>query len=301
MGDLGAMGDVSKIEVTYFNDPGCPFGYSISPALAVLRWRYGVQLDWRLVTIGLAESAERYIKHGYTPVRAVHGAMRFRERYGMPFALAPRSRMLGTARACRAIVATRLLDPARELDVLRALQFGWFTTTLLLDEDQDIATVISSVPGLDVEAIVGALDDSRVIAAYEADKLETRKAEGSPTYFQGKARQTDGPVRYSAPSLIFKAADGRELEAGGFQTIEAYDVLIANLDPTLERGAPPVDPVPALELAPGGLVTQEVAAILAQGNNPPDRDGAERVLVELLAAGSVRRTPLGDDALWQAL
>ena len=44
-------------------------------------------------------------------------------------------------------------------------------------------------------------------------------------------------MRYSAPSLIFTAGAGsageRRLEAGGFQTIEAYDVLIANLDPSL--------------------------------------------------------------------
>ena len=38
---------------------------------------------------------------------------------------------------------------------------------------------------------------------------------------------------------------------------------------------------------------------MAQNNVAPDRDAAERAMVELLAAGQVRRTPLGDDALWQ--
>ena len=85
---------MSEIEVTYFNDPGCPWGYSVSPALAVLRWRYGAQLRWRLVTIGLAESAERYIQSGYTPARSSLGQMMFRERYGMPFAVEPRARVL---------------------------------------------------------------------------------------------------------------------------------------------------------------------------------------------------------------
>ena len=46
-------------------------------------------------------------------------------------------------------------------------------------------------------------------------------------------------------------------------------------------------------------MTGEVAAILAPNNVPPDRDAAERAMVELLAEGAVRRTPLGDDALWQ--
>ncbi|MGA7705519.1 MAG: DsbA family protein [Solirubrobacteraceae bacterium] len=43
---------MSVIEVTHFTDPGCPWAYSASPALAVLQWRYGVQLRWRLVTLG---------------------------------------------------------------------------------------------------------------------------------------------------------------------------------------------------------------------------------------------------------
>jgi 2-hydroxychromene-2-carboxylate isomerase len=297
------VGGMSKIDVTYFNDPGCPWGYSVNPALAVLRWRYGLQLRWRLVTIGLSEDPDRYVKSGYTPTHSALGQLTYRARYGMPFASTPRARVLGTARGCRAIVATRLLDPERELAVLRALQFGWFTTTLLLDEDEGIAQALARVEDLDGGAVVGMLDDPRVTEAYEADKLETRQAEGGPTHFQGKARQTDGPVRYSAPSLIFTTGAGsegeRRLEAGGFQTIEAYDVLIANLDPSIAREASPETPLPVLERFPDGLVTQEVAAIMAQGNNPPDRASAERALIELLGGGRARRTALGDDALWQ--
>ncbi len=286
--------------MTHFSDPGCPWAYSASPALAVLRWRYGAQLDWRLVTIGLAEDGQRYVERGYSPTRMAVGNLRFR-RYGMPFLAEPRARIPATARACRAIVATRLLDPGREHDVLRALQLGWFTTTLVLDEDGDIARALQRVEGLDVAAVVAALEEERTIAAYEADKRETRQAEGGPTHFQGKARQTDGPVRYSAPSLLFENGAGRRLEAGGFQKAEAYDVLIANLDPTLAREQPPEDPLDALRRFPAGLVTQEVAAIMAHNNEEPDRAAAESALVELLGAGSARRTPLGDDALWQIL
>ena len=288
---------MSAVSVTHFTDPGCPWAYSASPALAVLRWRYGDQVRWRLVTIGLAEDPKRYVDLGYTPARMAAGNLHFR-RYGMPFLAEPRARVAATGRACRAIVATRLLDPERENDVLRALQLGWFTTTLVLDEDADIARALEGVDGLDVEAVLAAIDDEATLARYEADKSETRTAEGGPTHFQGKARQTDGPVRYSAPSLLFES-DGRRLEAGGFQPVEAYDVLIANLDPTLERRPAPETPLQALALFPGGLVTQEVAAIMAQNNQAPDRPEAERALIELVGEGLVRRTALGDDALWQ--
>jgi len=289
---------MSTIAITHFSDPGCPFAYSASPALAVLRWRYGRQLSWRLVTIGLSEDPQRYIDDGYTPTRSTLGQHGYFQRFGMPFLFAPRARVLGTARGCRAIVATRLLAPGREEEALRALQLAWFTTQLLLDEDADIAAALARVEGLDVEAVVGAIDDDATLAAYEQDKRETRQAQGGPTDFQGKARQTDGPVRYSAPSLIFENEAGQRLEAGGFQTIEAYDVLIANLDTTLARQAPAADPLQALRSFPAGLVTQELAAIMAHNNQQPDRHAAERALIELLGEGAVRREALGDDALW---
>jgi protein-disulfide isomerase-like protein with CxxC motif len=290
---------MSKIAVIHFTDPGCPFAYSASPAMAVLRWRYGDQLDWRIVTIGLTEDPQRYIDAGYTPPRMVLGHLHAFARHGMPFLYEPRARIAATTRACRAIVATRLLAPGREHDVLRALQLGWFTTTLQLDEDADIARALARVRDLDVDAILAAIDAPDTLAAYEQDKAETRSAEGMPIDFQGKARQTDGPVRYSAPSLIFESASGQRLEAGGFQPLEAYDVLIANLDRTLQRTAPPDGPLQALRPFPEGLVTQEVAAILAHNNQLPDRVAAEAALIELLGEGAVRRTSVGDGALWQ--
>ena len=285
-----------RIRVDCFSDPGCPWGYSANPALAVLRWRYGNQLDWRLVAIGLTESGRQYEQRGYTPVMMAHGNRRFR-RFGMPFAIEPRERVLGTGRACRAIVGARQAAPEREWAVYRALQFAWFNTTLTLDEDDGIASALRSVDGLDVPAVMASIDSDAVSHAYEADRAEARRAAGTPTEFQGKSAATDGPVRYTAPSLVL-SKDGRRLEAGGFQPVEAYDVLIANLDPTLSRRGPVEDVGEALDFFPDGLTTQEVAELMRAGNDSTDRDAAEAALVEMAAAGGVARTTLGDDALW---
>ena len=286
------------ISVTHFTDPGCPWAYSASPALAVLHWRYGDQLDWRLVTIGLTEQAQQYVDRGYTPERAAKGYLTFRRRWGMPFSTQPRPRMVGTARACRAIVATRLQSPDREYAAFRALQFGWFTSPLVMDDDADIERALAGVPGLDARAIVTALDSPEVTEAYEADRAEARTAEGGPTHFQGKAAQTDGAVRYTAPSLILDTGD-RRLEAGGFQPVEAYDVVIANLDPTLDRRPAPEDPLEVVEAFPDGLVTAEIAAVVTAGNDAPDAEATEAALVERVADGRIRRIGLGDSALWQ--
>ncbi len=285
------------IAVTHFSDPGCPWAYSASPAHAVLRWRYGDQLTWRLVVIGLTEQADQYVRRGYTPAGSARGYLRFRKR-GMPFATQPRARISATGLACRAIVATRLQAPEYELAVFRALQFGWFTTPLILDDPDDLVEALGRIDGFDAAAIVESVGDRAVEAAYQADRAETRTAEGKPTEAQGKAAQSDGPVRYTAPSLIFEGG-GRTLEAGGFQPVEAYDVLIANLDPKLDRTQPPEDPLEIFKALPYGLVTQEVAAVMAPNNTAPDPEAAEAALIDLAARGRVIRQALADGALWQ--
>jgi 2-hydroxychromene-2-carboxylate isomerase len=286
------------IKTTLYSDSGCPWAYSANPALRVLEWRYREQLAWRLVVIGLTEDASQYEARGYTPERAALGQLRFR-RFGMPFSPEPKARICATARACRAVVAARILDPGSEWRAFRALALANFTTPLLLDDDAQLADALDAVPGLRGREIVAMLDSPEVSEAYERDRAESRTAAGSPTELQGKTAASDGPVRYTAPSVVFER-DGHRLEAGGFQPVEAYDVLVANLDPTLSREPVPPSPAPLLQYFSDGLTTQEVAALLTEGNDAPDRPTAEAALIELVAAGDAVRRPLGDDALWLA-
>ena len=284
------------ITATVHNDPGCPWAYSAVPAMRVMAWRYGDQLDWRLVLIGLTEHADQYVKREYTPLSMAKEYTNFR-RFGMPFSTTPRARVCGTGRACRAVAATRILHPGREWEVFRALQFAWFTTTLLLDEDEGIHEAMEFVPDLDAAEIVEHINDPDVDAAYLRDHAEARTAAGSATELQGKAAQTDGPVRYTAPSLIIERDDVR-LEAGGFQPVGAYDVVVANIDPTLSRRPIPETPAPLFARFPEGLTTQEVAVLMAESNDDPDAASAEQTLLELVTEGLLRRVQLGDSALW---
>ncbi|MDQ3850254.1 MAG: DsbA family protein [Actinomycetota bacterium] len=289
---------MAPIAVTHFSDPACPWAYSASPHFAALRWRYGDQLSWRLVLIVLTEHARQYVERGYTPTRQALTYRRFRAR-GMPFSTAQRERVPSTATACRAVIATRLVQPDREWEAFRALQFAWFTTTLVLDEPPAVAQALRLVGGLDVERVMELLDDPRVNAAYDADRAQSRTAAGGPTEFQGKAADTDGAVRFTAPSLVFRAGD-RVLEAGGFQSLEAYDVCIANLDPTLDRRGAPDDVVEVLAALPEGLTTREVAACVAPDKTAPDDDAAEERLIHAVGSGRATRESLGSGALWRA-
>ena len=290
--------DAAPVRVTLITDPGCPWAYSGEPSMTALRWRYGDQLSWRIVLIGLTESGKQYEERGYTPAMYALARVMF-GKYGMPFATAPRPRMVGTGRACRAIVATRLMEPSLELPAVRALHFAWFTTDLLLDEDEGIAEALARVEELDVSAVVERLDSPEVEEAYQRDREEARSAEGSPASLQGKTASTDGPERYTAPTVIAER-DGTRLVAGGHQPTAAYDVVIANVAPELDCSPPPEGPLPLLERFPHGLTTREVAATLAERNAEPDDDAALGALVTLVTEGGVVREPLGDDALWRA-
>ena len=216
----------------------------------------------------------------------------------MPFQITPKPRLSGTSPGCRAIVATRLDAPGFEDAALRALQFAQFTTTGVFDDPETLRSALAAVPGLDADAIVARIDDPDVRAAYEADRARARTAAGSPTEAQGRAADTDGAVRYTAPSLVFEAGDGLRLEAGGFQPLEAYDVVVANLDPTLARRPPADDAVEVLAAFDYPLATAEVAAVMAEHLGAPDLAATYAALVEAVGAGRALRLPAGDGSLW---
>jgi 2-hydroxychromene-2-carboxylate isomerase len=289
---------MSRLHVTHFTDPGCPWAWSASPALSVLQWRYGSQLAWRHVLIGLTEIGAEYDRRGYTAERMALGYRSFRFR-GMPFATNPRERVHGTGQMCRVVVAARLQHPTLEWPVLRALQFAQFTTALDLEDRDALREALAWLPGVDGDALVDAIDDPATEAAYQADRREARSAAGGATEFQDKHAVTpDGEVRYTAPSVLFDTEDGRRLEVGGFQPVEAYDVAIANLDRTLTRRPAATDAAEVIAAFPAGVTTAEVAAVMAAGNTPPDVDAAEDALIAATAGGHAVRLPFGNDALW---
>ena len=291
---------VEAITATHFTDPACPWAYSFRPAHARLRWRFGDQIDWKLVLIGLSESGDAYERRGYTPDRLLDTQQRFSRRFGMPYSFERKPRMAGTSRACRAIVAARELDPALGDAALRALQLLQFTTPRVLDDDDDLRATLATVPGLDADAIVARIDDPEIVALYEADRARARSAEGSPTHAQNRFSTSDGPVRYTAPSVIFEHEDGGHYEVGGFQPFEAYDTALANLDPRLERRPAPEDVLEALAEFPEGLTTAETASVMRPTDLvDADIEATAAALAEREAAGAVVRDPAGVDAIWR--
>ena len=289
---------VSSLQVTHFSDPGCPWAWSASPAIAALKWRYGDQLEWRNVMIGLTENGSVYEKRGYTPAGQARGYRSFRER-GMPFATEPRERVHGTWPMCRVVVATRRLAPEREYAVFRALQFAQFTSTPSSRTRRQLLEAIAGSPASTPRRSSPPPSDPETETLFEQDRDEARTAANSPTEFQNKHANTDGRVRYTAPSISSRTRQGVTLEAGGFQSFEAYDVLIANLDQSLtpprarrgrRRGPAGLPGRPDDRRGRADHDPGQVHARPQQGRGRADRRDRARA----------RRTrlPFGHDALW---
>jgi predicted DsbA family dithiol-disulfide isomerase len=289
-----ATAQPALVDVAHYTDAACPWAYNFEPTLRALEARYGDQLHFRTVMIGLSESDDDYVARGYTAEGASLSRRRFRRR-GMPMATGPRSRPFGTGRACRLVKAAELQGVPQAEAVLRALRFAWFTTDLVMDTEDALRAVAGSVDGLDAERAIADSHTPEVEEAYQRDRAETR----SPAPFAvklGRTAASDGPDRYTAPSLVLRA-EGRELVAPGYQPFEAVDVLVMNLVPQADRL--PVPPLEELLAAyPGGLTTAEVARVLADTTSEPDLPEAEDALIRLSVAGGARRRQLGHDALW---
>ena len=155
-------------------------------------------------------------------------------------ATGPRPRPFGTAPACRLVKAAELQGVPQAEAVLRTLRFA-----LVHDRPRD---------GQRRGAARGRRERRRARRRARARRRRARPRSrrptsataprrATPTRFAvtlGRTAATDGPDRYTAPSIVLRAG-GRELVAPGFQPFEAVDVLVMNLVPDAERL-----PVPAL-------------------------------------------------------
>ncbi len=209
--------------------------------------------------IGLSEDTRPRARGRDARSGACAGGRSTRPATACPCSSTPRSRLIASGRACRAVKAAAAQGDAAPARLLRALRLAWFTTTLLLDADEDIAAVADGI-GLDGAAIVAGIADPAVEAAYQRDRAEARRrrsdAARRPWPRSGRPSRTTAP---GSPLRASSSAAGRaRLVAGGWQPFDAYDLCVANLAPDLPRRPAP-EPADLLAAFPDGLTTVEVA------------------------------------------
>jgi predicted DsbA family dithiol-disulfide isomerase len=250
----------ADVFIVEFTDPGCPWAYAAEPFRWRLNWLYGDQIDGGVRMVVLSTSPEDYLERDFTPERQSEAFARIAKEYRMPIDTRVRPRMAATLPACHAVVAARIKAPERVRPLLRRLRLRHFAGELL-DEPETIAAAAREA-WLDPDELERWRRDPVVTAALEADMRAAREPMPAARALDHKLANWSGGRRYTCPSLeIVRRSDGVRIAVPGFQPFAAYDVILANLVPDLERRDPPESVEEVLRWAPTPLATKEVAVI----------------------------------------
>ena len=275
--------------VVHYTDAGCPFAWNSEPMLLHLQWRYGGQLSWETVMVGLADTPEVYAEKGMTPEVMNPAWLDFAENYPMPLNAEPRERVGATGLGCRAVVAAQLHAPAQADGLLRALRVHFFAGDGYLDEDAMIAKAAATA-GLDPAALASWIAGDDVSSIYDDHTRRARHPSPEAPAQNARLASWPGGRRYTCPSLeVTRTADGARLSAPGYQLWMTYEMLFANLLPEAEQRPDAETAREVLDWVPYPAATAEVAQLRGI-----TRDQARE---ELVAAGATEHR-IGSDALW---
>src|SRR5215207_3832185 len=277
----------AAIHITNFTDPACPFAYSAEPHLWRLRWTYGDQLAWSTRMVGLSESPDEYFAKGFTPEKQAASLAEIAREHGMPIDSVQQSRMIATLPACRAFVAARVHAPEKADALLRRLRIHRFSGELL--DERPVIEAAAAEAGIPSGELASWTSDPAVENELRADMAAARAPTPAARAMDHKLAGPDEERRYTCPSLRFvRAVDDRTVDVPGFQPYAAYEVVLANLSPHLERRAAATTPEEVLAWAGEPLATREIAAVMCAG------DDDARVQLARVA----QFTPVGSDGFW---
>jgi predicted DsbA family dithiol-disulfide isomerase len=250
---------MSRVNVTIYTDPGCPFGFNAQRQEAQLVWHYGHGLDITRRMIVLSEKSSTYEERGLSREMVAANTQRLRRQYGMPMRTEPRERLAATREACRVYVGARMHDAKRADPLLRALRRRAFSDGQELDALETLYGAGADV-GIGSDAIDSWLAEDGVEAELRADMAQTRSPLPEALAMAHRLSKSDGGYRYSTASAVFES-DGRRVVMAGFQPFAVYEVAVANVAPELERRPACESVEDLLAWASYPLATAEVAEL----------------------------------------
>jgi 2-hydroxychromene-2-carboxylate isomerase len=249
------------VRINEYTDPGCPWAYSAEPFRRRLNWLYEGRIEWVPRMVVLADTADDYEARGFTPEWMAQSQRGFVRDHRMPMDTRVRARVAGTRDACRAVVAARRHASERATRrLLRSLRVRHFGGELL-DERATIDRAAVDA-GLEPQILRAWCADPAVEEDLRADMRAAREPLPAARVLDHKLANWSGGRRYTCPSYeITRLEDGVMISVPGFQPFAAYDVVLANLVPGLDRREPPASVEAVLEWAGTPLASQEVAVV----------------------------------------
>jgi len=251
---------VADVCINEFTDPTCPWAYSAEPFRLRLQWLFGDELTWSQQMVVLSQTPEEPLEKGLTPeVMSEHFA-RIAHDHHMPIDTSVRPRTVASLPACRAVVAARRHEEAAAAPLLRGLRVRYFGGELI-DEPEVIAAAARDA-GLDPERLESWQGEAESEAELGADMVAAREPMPAARVLDHKLANWSGGRRYTCPSYeIVRLSDRVRIAVPGFQPFPVYDVIAANLVPSLGRREPPESVEHLLHWAGKPLATQEVAVV----------------------------------------
>jgi hypothetical protein len=196
--------------------------------------------------------------------KLAQGAPTLQRLYGMPIDPAPHARPASSEPACRAVVAARLHAPAAQERLLRRLRVSVMQRGLL--DDPDLIAEAARAAGLDPAQLQEWCAGDDVEQALRDDIAAARNPLPPARALDQKLGGPPGERRYTAPSYEIASSGGdRVAVVPGFNAVEVYETVIANLAPELRRRPKPVSVEELLAWADEPLATAEVAQIAQLG------------------------------------
>ena len=151
----------------------------------------------------------------------------------------------------------------------------------LPDEPATVAGAAQDV-GLDAEQVRAWTESGDAVAALAADRTAARDPLPAARLLDHKLGGPAEERRYTCPSYIAITEATGATTAPGYQPIESYEVMLANVAPGLHRRDEPSGVAEVLAWAGTPLATAEVALAVRHGSRR-DARGARR--------GRCRRAP----------
>lgn len=255
---------MATLVIREFTDPACPFAFSAEPARWRLRWLCGDAIEWQPRLVVLSQTPDEYTAKGFTPERQSAALEQIQRRYGMPIDPRERPRMLATVHACRAVASARVHTPDREHALLRRLRIRAMAGDMI--DEPGVIALAAREAGIDPFALFASWqNDAAVEEVLAGDMAAARAPSRSSRALDHKLAAAGEGRRYTCPSYEIERLDtGARLDAPGFQPVEVYEALIANLAPELPRRDAPDSVADVLAWAGEPLATAEVAAICGE-------------------------------------
>lgn len=265
------------VRITVFTDPSCPFGFSAAPDLLALRWLYGEQIEWQTRLVVLSDERREVSALGITPEQLEANEKSLASEYGMPITASLRTFLVAAKLADLAIKGVQLNRPELGERFLRALQVAWHSDRREIDDEETIFAVAEEL-GIEREDLDRWRNQPATLSALESDVSAARDpmiAARGP--LDHKLAGPDEERRYTCPSLEIAsiASPDRTLVAPGFQNHNAYDLMVANTEPSIIRREYAKDPLEVLRFADWPLAAVEVGRVMGV-----DREAATHALVK---------------------